>query len=65
MFMVFMAAYNILLHKYSQSDDIVVGTVTAGRNHADLENIVGMFVNTLAIRCYPEGKKTTPNFLRK
>ena len=65
MFMVFMAAYNILLHKYSQSDDIVVGTVTAGRNHADLENIVGMFVNTLAIRCYPEGKKNYTEFLKE
>lgn len=65
MFMVFMAAYNILLHKYSQSDDIVVGTAAAGRNRAELENIVGMFVNTLAIRSYPEGKKTYTEFLEE
>ena len=47
---VFLSLYKILLHKLSSSEDIVVGTATAGRHHADLESIVGMFVNTLALR---------------
>ena len=46
----FLSLYNVLLHKLSGSEDIVVGTATAGRHHADLEGIVGMFVNTLALR---------------
>ena len=36
----------------------------AGRNHNDLDNIIGMFVNTLAIRNYPRGEKTFKDFLK-
>ncbi len=62
-FMVLLAIYNILLSKYSGQDDIVVGTPIAGRTHADLENIIGMFVNTLALRNFPFGSKTFTEFL--
>ncbi|MHB1392564.1 MAG: amino acid adenylation domain-containing protein [Clostridia bacterium] len=65
MYMVLLAAFNILLSKYSGQEDIVVGCAVAGRTHADLENIVGMFVNTLAMRNYPEGKKTIREFLNE
>ena len=47
---IFLSLFKILLHKLSGSEDIVVGTATAGRHHADLEGMVGMFVNTLALR---------------
>ncbi len=50
MFMLLLASYNILLHKYSTQNDIIVGTPYLGRPNAELKNIVGMFVNTLAIR---------------
>jgi len=63
MYMVLLAAFNVLLSKYSRQEDIVVGSPIAGRPHADLENIIGMFVNTLAMRNYPEGRKTFRNFL--
>ena len=46
--MVLLAAFKVLLAKYSGQDDIVVGTPIAGRPHADVENVVGMFVNTFA-----------------
>ena len=46
----FLSLFKILLNKLSGSEDIVVGTATAGRHHADLEGMVGMFVNTLALR---------------
>ncbi|MBE5096674.1 non-ribosomal peptide synthetase, partial [Bacillus thuringiensis] len=58
LYMVLLAAYTTLLAKYSGQEDIIVGTPIAGRTHADLEPIIGMFVNTLAIRNYPEGDKT-------
>ncbi|MCY9111828.1 amino acid adenylation domain-containing protein [Bacillus atrophaeus] len=48
--MILLSSYYILLSKYSGQKDIVVGIPTIGRNHEDLNNIVGMFVNTLPIR---------------
>ena len=65
LFMVLLAAYNVLLHKISRQEDVVVGTASAGRRHADLENIIGMFVNTLAIRNFPAAKKTFRQFLQE
>ncbi|MGF9966588.1 amino acid adenylation domain-containing protein [Bacillus rhizoplanae] len=50
LFMILLAGVKILLSKYSGQEDIVVGSPIAGRKHPDLERIVGMFVNTLAIR---------------
>ncbi|WP_097004911.1 non-ribosomal peptide synthetase [Lacrimispora amygdalina] len=63
MYMVLLAAYNTLLYKYTGQEDIIVGSPIAGRPHADLQNIIGMFVNTLAMRNYPRGEKTFQEFL--
>ncbi|EGO65801.1 non-ribosomal peptide synthetase [Acetonema longum] len=63
LYMVLLAAYNVLLLKYTGQEDIVVGSPIAGRPHADLENIVGMFVNTLAMRNYPAADKSFREFL--
>ncbi len=49
-YMFIMAALNIMLWKYTNQKDIVIGTAIAGRRHAKLESIIGMFVNTLAIK---------------
>ncbi|MEU5693390.1 amino acid adenylation domain-containing protein [Actinosynnema sp. NPDC020468] len=49
-FMVLHAAVAALLHRMGAGADVVVGTVVAGRDHADLDGLVGMFVNTLALR---------------
>ncbi|MGB7604797.1 MAG: amino acid adenylation domain-containing protein, partial [Lutisporaceae bacterium] len=65
MYMVLLSAYNVLLSKYSGQEDIVVGSPIAGRPHADLENIMGMFVNTLAMRNFPQGNKTFKEFLEE
>jgi non-ribosomal peptide synthetase component F len=63
LFMVLLAAYNVLLSKYTRQEDIIVGTPIAGRRHSDLENVVGMFANTLALRNYPRGNLTFGKFL--
>lgn len=63
LFMVLLSAYYILLSKLSNQEDIVIGTPTAGRSHSDLEDIVGMFVNTLPLRNYPKGASTYKEFL--
>jgi len=63
LYMVLSAILSIFLAKISNREDIVIGTPTAGRRHADLENIIGMFVNTLALRYYPTGEKTFVTYL--
>ncbi len=50
LFIVMLAVYNVLLLKLTGEEDIVVGTGTAGRRHADVANIIGLFMNTLALR---------------
>lgn len=64
LYMILLASYSILLSKLSRQEDIVVGSPASGRPHADLERVIGMFVNTLAIRCQPEGRKTFSSYLQ-
>ncbi|NIM12785.1 MAG: amino acid adenylation domain-containing protein [Candidatus Aminicenantes bacterium] len=64
LYMVLFAFFNIFLSQISGQEDIVVGIASAGRRNADLENIIGMFVNTLALRSFPSGDKTFPEFLK-
>jgi acyl carrier protein len=63
LFMLLLAAYNVLLHLYTGQEDIVVGTPVAGRGHPDLDKVIGMFANTLALRNYPHPGKTFGLFL--
>ncbi len=65
LYMTVLSVYTILLSKLSGQEDIIVGTPTAGRRHADLERIIGMFVNTLAMRNYPESLKTFMEFINQ
>ena len=50
LFMTLMAGINALLHRYTGQHDIIIGTPIAGREHPDLENQIGPYLNTLAIR---------------
>lgn len=63
--MLMLAAFNILLSKYSGQEDIIVGTPSAGRTHSDLDNAIGMFVNTLAIRNNLDGEMSFKEFLEE
>jgi tyrocidine synthetase-3 len=65
LYMVLLAIYMVFLAKMSGQEDIVVGTPVAGRRHVDLEKVIGMFVNTLALRNKPAGEKTFEGFLRE
>ncbi|USP97309.1 non-ribosomal peptide synthase/polyketide synthase [Bacillus vallismortis] len=62
-YMILFSAYSILLAKYSGQDDIVIGTPIAGRMHEDLQHLIGMFVNTLAIRTAPMAEKTFMDYI--
>ncbi|HKG81501.1 MAG TPA: amino acid adenylation domain-containing protein, partial [Pyrinomonadaceae bacterium] len=50
LFMTLLAAFNVLLYRYTGQADIVVGSPIAGRTRAELENLIGFFVNTLVLR---------------
>jgi hypothetical protein len=64
-YMILLAVYNIFLTKICGQEDVVVGTPVTGRMHGDLEWILGMFVNTLALRNYPGREKTFQGFLKE
>jgi amino acid adenylation domain-containing protein len=49
-FMTLLAAFNVLLYRYTNQSDILVGTPIANRNHEELEALIGFFVNTLVLR---------------
>jgi len=63
LFMFLFAVYNVLLSRYTACEDIVVGIPVAGRRHPDVENMLGMFINNLAIRTYPKGEITFFDYL--
>ncbi|MED1146290.1 non-ribosomal peptide synthetase [Bacillus paralicheniformis] len=65
LYMVLLAAYSTLLARLSGQEDIIIGSPIAGRPHKDLEPVIGMFVNTLAIRTQPAENKCFSNFLRE
>ena len=58
LFMTLLAAFKILLARYSGQDDVVVGTPIAGRTRTELENLIGCFLNTLVLRTDLSGKPT-------
>ena len=50
LFMTLLAAYQVLLSRYSGQRDISVGTPVAGRNYLEIEDLIGFFINTLVLR---------------
>ena len=50
MFMTVLAAFMVLLGRYTGMDDVVVGTPVANRDRAETEDLIGFFVNTLVMR---------------
>ncbi|MNF87892.1 Tyrocidine synthase 3 [compost metagenome] len=65
LYMVLLAAYTAMLAKYSRQEEIIVGTPVAGRSHAELAPLIGMFVNTLTLRSFPSSRKTFLHYLHE
>ncbi len=63
LFMVLYAAWSILLARLSSQDDLVIGVPIANRQHAELEQLIGFFVNTLALRVSPQSDMQVREFL--
>lgn len=62
-YMMLLSIYYILLYKYTSQDDIVVGSPVVGRDIAQTYNLIGMFVNTLALKNKIDSSKTFKEFL--
>lgn len=65
LFMTMMAAFQVLLHKYSGQDDLVIGTPVACRNMKETEGLIGFFVNTVVFRTNLSGDPTFVELLRR
>src|SRR5215217_3411881 len=58
LFMTLLAAFQTLLWRYSNQEDIVVGSPIAGRNRVEIEELIGFFINTLVLRANLSGNPT-------
>jgi acyl carrier protein len=65
LFMLLLTFFNILMFKLGRQEDIIVGTPVFGRGQEELQSIIGMFVNTLALRNFPAVEKTVGEFLHE
>jgi fengycin family lipopeptide synthetase D len=64
LYVMMVSIVNILLHKYSSQEDIIVGSPVAGRNHPGLEDQVGVYINTVALRNQIRGGSSVMEFLK-
>ena len=58
LFMILTAAFNVLLHRYSEQEDIVIGTPVAGRLRTEMDKLIGCFINMLILRTDLSGNPT-------
>lgn len=65
LFMLTLAAFNVLLHRYSRQDDIVIGSPIANRNWVETEPLIGFFVNTLVLRTNLAGNPSFRELLQR
>src|SRR6185369_99032 len=65
LFMVLLAGFQALLYRHTGQRDIIVGTPVAGRPRAELEGLIGFFVNTLALRTAVRGGESFRGLLRR
>ena len=63
LFMTLLAAYDILLYRYTGQTDILVGSPIANRNHSEIEGLIGFFVNTLVLRTDVSGNPSFAELL--
>jgi amino acid adenylation domain-containing protein len=65
LFMLLLAAFDVLLWRWSGEADLVVGTAIANRTRAELENLIGFFANTLALRVSLAGNPTFTELVKR
>lgn len=61
--MLLLAAWCLLVSKYSGTDDLTIGTIMGGRTRADVQGLLGHFASVVPMRSYPSDEKTFVSFL--
>ncbi len=64
-FMIFLAAFNVLLHRYTGQDDIIIGSPTANRTQSETESLIGSFANTLLLKSELSGDPSFKELLAR
>ena len=64
-YMFFMGLISILLGKIANQEELIIGSPVSGRSHKDTEKMLGMFVNTLALRVMPSSDKSFSDYLEE
>jgi amino acid adenylation domain-containing protein len=65
LFIVLLAAFQLLMHRYTGQDSIVIGSPVANRNRAETEGLIGFFVNSLVMHTRLEGDPSFPGLLER
>jgi amino acid adenylation domain-containing protein len=65
LFMTLLAAFAVLLQRYTSSSDITIGTASSGRKRVELEGLLGCFINPVALRIDLSGGPTFRELLRR
>ncbi len=65
LFMTLLAGFQVLLNRYTGQEDLILGTAIANRTRAEMEGLIGFFVNTLALRTDLSGDPTFLDLLRR
>lgn len=64
LFMGLVTMVNVLIYKYTNQEDVILGSSITGRNHADLERQIGCFINVLPLRCQFSGEDSLVTMFR-
>ncbi|MBG1271675.1 non-ribosomal peptide synthetase [Nostoc sp. WHI] len=65
LFIILLAAFQVLLYRYTQQEDIVIGSPIANRNRSEIEGLIGFFVNSLVLRTQLSGNPTFRELLSR
>jgi len=65
LFMTLLAAFNVLLHRHTGQEDIIVGSPIVNRNHRETEQMIGFFVNVVVLRTDVSGNPTFRQLLKR
>ena len=65
LFITLLAAFQVLLYRYTQQEDIAIGSPIANRNHSEVEGLIGFFVNSLVLRTDLSGNPTFREVLKR
>ncbi|ABW31352.1 non-ribosomal peptide synthetase [Acaryochloris marina] len=65
LFMTLLTSFKILLHRYTEQTDLIVGSPVANRNRAEVEGLIGVFVNSLVLRTDLSGNPTVAELMQR